>query len=67
MLGQVEHIMKIVEDIKDWGFFLKNVNETITNETKEQKGGILGILLCNFDASLVENKFVMVKLVEVKE
>lgn len=57
----MEDIIKIVKFIEDWGIFLQDVNETITNKTKVQKGGILAMLLCDDDASLLlGNKFVKV-------
>ena len=57
----MEGIIKIVKFIEDWGIFLQDVNETITNKTKVQKGGILAMLLYDDDASLLlGNKFVKV-------
>ena len=38
-------IMKIDQTIKDSNILLKGVTETIKNEIKEQKGGLLGMLL----------------------
>ena len=37
--------MKIVKSLKDAGLLIKNVNETIENELKEQKDVFLGMLL----------------------
>ena len=45
---EMNGILKIVKSLEDSGILLKGVSETITNKTKEQKGGILG-------ASLLEN------------
>ena len=37
------------------GIFLKGVSKTIENETKEQKGGLLSMLLGTLGASLLGN------------
>ena len=37
-------IMKIVQALEDSNILLKGVTKTITNETKEQKGGFLSLL-----------------------
>ena len=41
----MNHIMKIVQDVEDSSILLKGVTKTIKNETKEQKGGLLSLLL----------------------
>ena len=46
-------IMKIVQALQMSGVLLKGVTETIKNETKEQKGGLLSILLDTLGASLL--------------
>ena len=46
-------IMKIVQALKDSNILLKGVTKTIKNETKEQKGGFLGMLLGTLGASLL--------------
>ena len=38
-------IMKIVQALQDSNIFLKIVTKTIKNETKEQKRGLLSMLL----------------------
>ena len=48
-------IMKIVKSLEESGLLIKGVNETITNQTKEQKGGFLAILLGTLGASLLGN------------
>ena len=48
-------IMKIVEALEKSGILLKGVTKTIENETKEQKGGFLGMLLGTLGASLLGN------------
>ena len=37
------------------GLLIKSVSETIKNEPKEQKGGVLAMLLGTLGASLLEN------------
>ena len=46
-------IMKIVQSLKDSNILLKEVTKTIENETKEQKGGFLSMLLGTLGASLL--------------
>ena len=46
-------IIKIVQALEDSNILLKGVTNTITNETKEQKGGFLSILLGTLGASLL--------------
>ena len=48
-------IMKIVQDLESTGILLKGVTEAIKNETKEQKGGFLSMLLSTLGASLLGN------------
>ena len=48
-------IMKIVETLENSGILLKGVSKTIENETKEQKGGFLSMLLGTLGASLLGN------------
>ena len=48
-------IMKIVQALEDSNILLKRITETIKNETKEQKGGFLSMLLGTLGASLLEN------------
>ena len=48
-------IMKIVEALEDSNILLKGITKTIENETKEQKGGFLGMLLGTLGASLLRN------------
>ena len=45
--------IKIVQALEDSNIFLKGVTETVKNETKEQKGGFLSMLLDNLGASLL--------------
>ena len=48
-------IMKIVQAIEDSNILLKGVTKTIKDETKEQKGGFLSMLLGTLGASLLGN------------
>ena len=48
-------IMKIVKALEDSNILLKGVIKTIKNETKEQKGGNLSMLLGTSRASLLGN------------
>ena len=48
-------IMKIVQALEDSDILIKGVAKTIKNETKEQKGGFLFILLGTLRASLLGN------------
>ena len=51
----MNNIMKIVEVLEDFNILLKGVNKTIENETKEQKGGFLSMLLGTLGATLLGN------------
>ena len=51
----MKDIMKIIEVLENSGILLKGVSKTIENETKEQKGGFLSMLLGTFGASLLGN------------
>ena len=48
-------IMTIVQALEDSNILLKEVTKTIENETKEQKGGFLSMLLGTLGASLSGN------------
>ena len=48
-------IIKIVQALEDFNILLKGVTETVKNETKEQKGGFLSMLLGTLGASLLGN------------
>ena len=48
-------IIKNIEALENSGVLLKGVTKTIENETKEQRGGFLSILLGRLGASLLEN------------
>ena len=46
-------IIKIIQTLEDSNILLKGVTKTIKNETKEQKGGFLSMLLGTLGASLL--------------
>ena len=48
-------IMKIIKALENSGILFKGVNKTIENETKEQRGGFLSMLLGTLGASLLGN------------
>ena len=52
---EMNDILKIVHALEDSNILLKGVTKTIKNETKEQKGGFLSMLLGTLGASLLEN------------
>ena len=51
-------IMKIVNSFEECGLLIKGVRKTIKNESKEQKGGFLKMLLGTLGASLLGNLLV---------
>ena len=52
---EMNDIMKIIQALEDSNILLKIVTKTIKNETKEQKGGFLSMLLGTLGASLLGN------------
>ena len=51
----MKDIMKIIEVLENSGILLKGASKTIENETKEQRGGFLSMLLGTLGASLLGN------------
>ena len=51
----MNNIMKIAQALEDSNVLLKGVTKTIEDETKDQKGGFLSILLGTLGASLLGN------------
>ena len=51
----INDIIKIIEALENSGILLKGVTKTIENETKEQRGGFLSMLLGTLVASLLGN------------
>ena len=52
---EMNNIMKIVQALEDSDILFKGVTKTIKNETKEQKGGFLSMLLGTLRAILLVN------------
>ena len=52
---EMNDIMKIIQAFENSNILLKGVTKTIKNETKEQKGGFLSMLLGTLGASLLGN------------
>ena len=50
---EMNDVIKIVQALEDSNILLKGVTETVKNETKEQKGGFLSMLLGTLGASLL--------------
>ena len=48
-------IMKVVQALENSNILLKGVTKTIKNETKEQKGCFLSMLIVTLGASLLGN------------
>ena len=47
--------IEIVKSLEYFGLLLKEISETIQNESKEQKGGFFSMLLGTLGASLLGN------------
>ena len=52
---ELNDILKIIQALEDSNILLKGVTNTIKNETKEQKGEFLSMLLGTLGASLLGN------------
>ena len=52
---ETNDIMKIIQSLEDSNILLKGVTETIKNETQEQKGGFLSMLLGTLGTSMLGN------------
>ena len=53
--GDMNDIIKIIEALENSGILLKGVTNTIEDETKEQRGGFLSMLLGTLGAILLGN------------
>ena len=51
----MKYLIKIVTALEEHDVLLKGISKTIKNETKEQKGGLLSMLLGTLSASLLGN------------
>ena len=52
---EMNDVIKIVQALEDSNILLKGVTETVKNETKEQKGEVLSMLLGTSGGSLLGN------------
>ena len=52
---EMNDIMKIIKSLEEPGLLIKGISETMKNETKEQKGGFVGMFLGILVASLLGN------------
>ena len=52
---EIIDIIKVIQALKNSNILLKEFIKTIKNETKEQKGGFLSMLLGTLGARLLEN------------
>ena len=52
---EMNDIIKIAQALEDSNILLKGVTETVKNETKEQKGGFLSMLVGTLGARLLGN------------
>ena len=52
---EMNDIIKTIQALEDSNILLKGVTKTTKNETKEQKGGFLSMLLSTSGASLLGN------------
>ena len=55
MNKKIKGYYEIIEELENSGILLKGVSKTIENETKEQRGGFLSMLLGTLGASFLEN------------
>ena len=44
--------MKMIKSLECAGLFIRDINKTVENEVKEQKGGFLGMLVATLASSL---------------
>ena len=51
--NEIEYIMKIVKSVKESGFLIKRINETIENKPRKQKCGLFQKVLGTLAASLL--------------
>ena len=52
---EINDIMKIIKSLEESGLLIKGISNTTKNEAKEQKGGLISILLGISGASLLGN------------
>ena len=63
----MEDFMKIVKSLEESGLLIKEITETIKNETKEQKGGFILMLLGTLAASILGNALTGKGVIRVDE
>ena len=52
---EMKGIIKIVKSLEDTGLLMEGVSEAVQNQTKEQRGGFLSMLLGTLGVSLLGN------------
>ena len=52
---EIYDFLKVVKSLEDAGLLMKGVRETVENELKEEKFGLLDMLAAALGASLLEN------------
>ena len=52
---EIKDIMKMFKSLEESELLIKGISETIKNEAKEQKGGILPMILVTLAASILRN------------
>ena len=62
---EINDMIKIVQALQNSNILLKGVTKTMKNETKEQKGGFLNMLLGTLGASLLGD--LLTKIYQEKE
>ena len=63
----MEDFMKIIKSLEESGLLIKEITETIKNETKEQKGGFILMLLGTLAASILGNALTGKGVIKVGE
>ena len=64
---EMKDIMKIIKSLEESGLLIKGITETIKNETKEQKGGSLPMLLGTLVPSILGNALTGKKVIRASE
>ena len=59
--------MKIVKSLEETGLLIKGISQTIRNETKEQKGVFLPILLETLTDSILGNESIGKEVIRADE
>ena len=64
---EMEVIMKIVKSLEESGLLVKVISETIKNDTKEQNGGFISMLLGTLAASMLRRALTGKRLIRAGE